>query len=149
MLAFAGRSRTLPRGHVESRAAGEKWARRRSAMYLTYAVERLLDTGWTPDQTAELDHLPDGRPFPSVLGVQQEFAKVGLELRIKQNLIFNCYRATWGPSGETLDDHTPADERHGTVIGSCQREASVYALAQLREALREQQLAGRRAAFAD
>jgi hypothetical protein len=116
---------------------------------LTYAVERLLDTGWTPDQTAELDHLPDGRPFPSVLGVQQEFAKVGLELRIKQNLIFNCYRATWGPAGEPLDDHTPADERHGTVIGSCPREASVYALAQLREGLREQQLAGRRPALAD
>lgn len=111
-------------------------------MYLTYAVERLLDSGWSPDQSAELDHLPDGRPFPSLLGVQREFAQHGLELRIKQNLIFNCYRATWGPSGELLDDSTPADERHGTVIGACQREAAVYALAQLREVLAERQLVG-------
>ena len=109
---------------------------------LTYAVERLLDTGWTPEQAAELDHLPDGRPFPSQLGVQQEFAKLGLELRIKQNLIFNCYRATWGPAGEPLSDHTPADERHGTVVGACQREAAVYALAQLRETVAERHLVG-------
>ena len=110
--------------------------------HLTYAVERLLDTGWTPDQPIEIDHLPDGRPFPSLLGVQQEFARHGLELRIKQNLIFNCYRATWGPAGEILSDSTPADERHGTVIGACQREAAVYALAQLREAAAERQLVG-------
>ena len=111
-------------------------------MNLTYAVERLLDTGWTPDHAAELDHLPDGRPFPSLLGIQHEFASLGLELRVKQNLIFNCYRATWGPTGEQLSDSTPADERHGTVIGSCQREAAVYALAQLREAAAERQLVG-------
>jgi hypothetical protein len=111
-------------------------------MNLTYAVERLLDTGWTPDYTADLDRLPDGRPFPSVLGVQHEFARAGLELRIKQNLIFNCYRATWAPVGEPLNDATPADDRHGTVIGACQREASVYALAQLRNAEAERQLIG-------
>lgn len=111
-------------------------------MNLTYAVERLLDTGWTPECAADLDHLPDGRPFPSVLGVQQEFAHAGLELRIKQNLIFNCYRATWAPAGEALDDATPADDRHGTVVGACQREAAVYALAQLRTAEAERQLVG-------
>ena len=109
-------------------------------MNLTYAVERLLDTGWTPDYAANLDRLPDGRPFPSVLGVQHEFARAGLELRIKQNLIFNCYRATWHPVGEPLDQNAEADEHHGTVVGTCEKEAAVYALAQLRIAQAERQL---------
>jgi hypothetical protein len=65
--------------------------------------------------------------------VQREFAHAGLELSVKHNLMFGCYRATWGPVGEPLDPSHAADERHGTVIGSCEREASVYALAQLRE----------------
>ena len=109
---------------------------------LTYAVDRLLETGWSPDEQLDLDRLPDGRRFPSVLGVQREFARAGLELRIKQNLMFTCYRATWGPIGEPLDDDRAADERHGTVIGACEREAAVYALAQLRAAQLEHQLAG-------
>ena len=103
-------------------------------MNLTYAVERLLETGWLPGDAIDLDRLPDGRPFPSVLAVQREFARAGLELSVKHNLMFGCYRATWGPVGEPLDPSHAADERHGTVIGSCEREASVYALAQLREA---------------
>jgi len=110
-------------------------------MNLTYAVDRLLETGWTAEQPLDFDRLPDGRRFPSVLAVQQEFARAGLELAIKQNLIFNCYRATWGPLGEPLDDNRAADERHGTVVGNCEREAAVYALAQLREAQVERQLA--------
>ena len=110
-------------------------------MNLTYAVERLLETGWTPAGQLDLEPLPDGRRFPSVLAVQREFARAGLELAIKQNLIFNCYRATWGPLGEPLDDSRAADERHGTVVGTCEREAAVYALAQLREAEAEVQLA--------
>ena len=103
-------------------------------MNLTYAVERLLETGWTADDALDLEHLPDRRPFPSVLAVQREFARAGLELSIKQNLVFGCYRATWAPAGEPLDPAHAADERHGTVIGACQREAAVYALAQLRAA---------------
>lgn len=110
-------------------------------MNLTYAVDRLIDTGWTPDASFDLDVLPDGRRYPSVLAVQQVFARAGLELRIKQNLMFSCYRATWAPIGEPLDDEHLSDERHGTVIGSCEREAAVYALAQLREAVRERELA--------
>ena len=103
-------------------------------MNLTYAVDRLIDTGWTPSDEADLDRLPDGRSFPSVLTVQREFARAGLELSIKHNMVFGCYRATWGPAGDPLDPSHAADERHGTVIGSCDREAAVYALAQLREA---------------
>jgi hypothetical protein len=106
--------------------------------HLEYAVERLLETGWSPADE-ELDHLPDGRPFPSVMSVQREFARRGLELAIKHNLVFGCHRASWAPAGET---HTigQTDEFHGTVIGACDREAAVYALAQLRLAEVERQL---------
>ena len=110
-------------------------------MNLTYAVDRLLETGWSPEEALDLERLPDGRRFPSVLAVQRDFTRAGLELAIKQNLMFNCYRATWGPLGEPLDDRRAADDRHGTVVGTCQREAAVYALAQLREALVERHLA--------
>src|SRR5215212_12203757 len=110
-------------------------------MNLTYAVKRLYDSGWAPANADDLERLPDGRRFPSVLAVQREFARSGLELAIKHNLVFNCYRSTWGPIGAPLDPAHAADERHGTVIGACEREAAVYALAQLREAQAERQLA--------
>lgn len=110
-------------------------------MNLTYAVERLLETGWTSSMAMDLDRLPDGRRYPSVLAVQREFARAGLELSIKQNLMFGCYRATWAPVGEPLDPAAQTDDRHGTVVGDCDREAAVYALAQLRSAQVEQQLA--------
>jgi hypothetical protein len=109
-------------------------------MNLAYAVDRLLDVGWLYTGDLDVEHLPDGRPFPSVLGVQREFSKAGLELSIKHNLIFNCYRATWAPVGEPIDPSHAADERHGTVVGACQREAGVYALAQLKAAQAEYQL---------
>ena len=88
----------------------------------------------------DADHLPDGRAFPSVLAAQRDFARAGLELSIKQNLMFNCYRATWAPVGEPLDERHAADDGHGTVVGACPREAAVYALAQLRAAQAERQL---------
>jgi len=108
-------------------------------MNLMYAVERLLDTGWCPSGE-ELERLPDGRPYPSVLTVQREFGRAGLELSIKHNMVFGCYRATWSPAGEpaSMDQN---DARHGTVIGACEREAAVYSLAQLREAQAEHELA--------
>lgn len=101
-------------------------------MNLDYAVDRLYDAGWTPSAQQELETLPDGRAFPSVLAIQHEFARAGLELAIKHNLMFACYHATWAPVGEPLDPAHAADARHGTVIGACEREAAVYALAQLR-----------------
>jgi hypothetical protein len=110
-------------------------------MNLNYAVDRLYETGWQPDPTMALDTLPDGRPFPSVLATQREFARAGMELRIKHNLMFSCYRATWGPIGEPPDDGKAADERHGTVVAACEREAAVYAFAQLRGVDQERPLA--------
>jgi len=92
-------------------------------MNLTYAVDRLYQTGWMPTADRELDRLPDGRSFPTVSAVKREFSRAGVELNIKHTPAFNCYRATWNS---------------GTVIGSCEREAAVYALAHLREAHTEQ-----------
>ncbi len=111
-------------------------------MNLDYAVDRLYAAGWTPEDPMDCESLVDGRKFPSVLAVQREFSRAGLELAIKHNMVFNCYRATWAPAGQALDPSHAADERHGTVVGACEREASVYALAQLRAAQVEHQLAG-------
>lgn len=99
-------------------------------MNLQYAVDRLYEVGWMPETGMELERLPDGRRYPSVMAIQKEFMGLGLDLAIKHNMIFNCYRATWCPDGEEHDTH-PADARHGTVIGACEREAAVYSLAQL------------------
>src|SRR5436309_63274 len=103
-------------------------------MNLTYAVDRLYQSGWTPagdEEGGELELLPDGRRFPSIRAVQREFARAGLQLSIKHTPQFSCYRSIWSPSGEMPG---------GTVIGACEREAAVYALAQLREARAEQLL---------
>ena len=102
-------------------------------MNLTYAVERLLDTGWSPAEfDGDLERMPDGLSYPTVDAIRREFARAGMELSLKQNFMFNCCRATWAPAGETIDPDHAQDERHGTVVGSCEREAAVYALAQLR-----------------
>jgi hypothetical protein len=125
---------------VGGQIGGGRW--KEHEMNLTYAVDRLLEAGWLPSDQVDLERLPDGRSYPSIAGVKGEFARVGLQLSIKHNLMFNCYRATWAPSGERLDPSHVADERHGTVVGACEREAAVYALAQLRAAQAELQLAG-------
>jgi hypothetical protein len=109
-------------------------------MELAFAVERLLETGWTHEGEGELDHLPDGRPFPSIWAIQRIFAQAGLELTIKRHLIFNCFRAAWAPVDESPETPTEAGEHRGDVVGSCEREAAVYALAQLRTAQSARQL---------
>jgi hypothetical protein len=110
-------------------------------MNLDYAVERLYEAGWKPTPQCEQESLPDGRRYPSIIATQREFTRVGLELQIKHNLMFNCYYAIWGPAGHPMDPDREADEAHGTVIGACAREAAVYALAQLRESRVDRQLA--------
>ena len=52
-----------------------------------------------------------------MLAVQKEFSDLGLELTIKHNLVFGCYRASWAPAGQA---HAigQTDESHGTVIGA-------------------------------
>jgi hypothetical protein len=84
-------------------------------MSLNYAVDRLYEVGWTPSGT-EIQTLPDGRVYPTVNGVKKEFSDAGLSLSLKQTPKFNCVQATW---------------KSGTVVGTSEAEAAVYALAQL------------------
>jgi hypothetical protein len=102
-------------------------------MNLDYAVDRLYEAGWLPSGDSAVERSGDGRWYPTIAAVVREFAAAGMQLSIKHNLMFSCYRATWGPKGEGLDVDHVADEKHGTVVGSCEREAAVYALAQLKE----------------
>jgi hypothetical protein len=110
-------------------------------MNLDYAVDRLYEAGWLPAGDTAVERLPDGRWYPTLMAVVREFSSLGLQLSIKHNLMFSCYRATWAPQDEPIDVDHAADERHGTVIGSCEREAAVYALAQLRSSAGVRQLA--------
>ena len=110
-------------------------------MNLDYAVDRLYEAGWLPTADTAVERLPDGRWFPALAAIQREFASAGLQISIKHNIMFNCYRATWAPAKERLDVDHDADERHGTVVGSCEREAAVYALAQLRSSQGVRQIA--------
>jgi hypothetical protein len=104
-------------------------------MNLTYAVERLLETGWSAHTERDLGRLPDGRAYPSVAAIRHAFAGAGLALELKHNFMFDCCRAAWAPNGEQPDPDHAEDERHGTVVGSDETEAAVYALAQLRGSL--------------
>ena len=106
-------------------------------MNLTYAVDRLYDSGWQPEEDstdAPLERLPDARLYPSVPAVVREFAEAGFALTVRHTPAFNCYRATWAP----IDADAEGDVLTGTVIGTSEREAAVYALAQLRAARSEQ-----------
>jgi len=102
-------------------------------MNLEYSVEKLYDTGWQPETPASpggakegLERLPNGRLYPSVLKIQEIFAASGYELAIRYVQLFDCFRAVW-------TDRTGAAA--GAVVGSDEREAAVYALAQLRKSL--------------
>ena len=97
-------------------------------MNLEFSVDKLYETGWQPDPQVGapltgLERLPDGRLYPSVLKIQEIFAAAGFELAIRYVQLFDCYRAVW-------TDSTGAAA--GAVVGSDDREAAVYALAQLR-----------------
>lgn len=90
-------------------------------MAIEYAAERLYQTGWQPDDS-EIAFAPDGTPLPTVDAVRRAFARSGVTLFLKQNLMFGCYAATWGDGA--------------TAIGATELEAAVMALAQHREAQR-------------
>ena len=96
-------------------------------MNLECSVDKLYENGWRAEDahvtpSNGLERLPDGRLYPSALKVQAIFASRGYELAIRYVQLFDCYRAVW-------TDSTGAAV--GAVVGSDEREASVYALAQL------------------
>jgi hypothetical protein len=95
-------------------------------MNITFAVERLYETGWLPSSDIDLDKLPSGLRYPTVSAVRKVFADAGATLSLKPHLMFGCWRAEWSSLNS-------GDELKGTVIGSSEAEAAVYALANLRE----------------
>jgi hypothetical protein len=95
-------------------------------MNLAFSVEKLYETGWQPKDVAGCERLEDGRLYPSVLQVQQSFAAAGFDLAIRHVQLFDCYRAVWMDS---------AGVAAGAVVGADEREAAVYALAQLRRTM--------------
>lgn len=100
-------------------------------MNLDFSVDKLYETGWQPEpgataKTPGMERLPDGRLYPSVLKIQELFAAQGYELAIRYVQLFDCYRAVW-------TDGTGAAA--GAVVGADEREAAVYALAQLRKTI--------------
>jgi hypothetical protein len=103
-------------------------------MNLDYAVDRLYESGWFPVFGEEqYEALSDGRQYPSVDAIRREFESAGLTLNIKHNMMYNCHRATWAPAAEPDDAPPAGDARRGTVVGSSEHEAAVFALAQFRE----------------
>ena len=95
-------------------------------MNLEFSVDKLYETGWHAEEgkTAGMERLPDGRFYPSLLKIQELFAGAGFELAIRYVQLFDCYRAVW------IDRSGAAA---GAVVGADEREAAVYALAQLRK----------------
>ena len=97
-------------------------------MNLEFSVDKLYETGWQPDAASGgagsgMERLADGRLYPSVPKIQEIFAAAGFELAIRYVQLFDCFRAVW-------TDRSGAAA--GAVVGSDEREAAVYALAQLR-----------------
>lgn len=92
-------------------------------MGLDFALDELYATGWSNLDTAGCLYHKDGRAYPGVARVQQEFAAAGFDLTIQHAAPYNCYRATWTASGGT---------GAGAVVGHSESEAAVFALAHLR-----------------
>lgn len=95
-------------------------------MGITFALDELYATGWSPMDTSGCEHAEDGRWFPTPETVGREFAAAGCSLRVTHIQLFDCYRAEWS------DDQGRAS---GAVVGQSEHEATVYALSQLRRAL--------------
>lgn len=95
-------------------------------MGLEFAVDQLYSTGWSALDTRGCGRLTDGRAYPELERVEQEFAEAGFSLTIRHVQLFDCYRAEWRDS---------AGDAAGSVVGHTDAEAAVYALSQMRRAL--------------
>ena len=93
-------------------------------MGLDFAIDELYATGWSALDTAGCES-EGGRWIPSVERVRREFEAQGLSLSVTHVQLFGCFRAEWADSAGV-----PA----GSVVGQSEREAVLYAFAQLRRA---------------
>lgn len=94
-------------------------------MGLDFAIEELYASGWSTLDSTGCGCAPDGRLFPGLERIRQEFAAAGYDLTIRRIDLFDCFRAEWRlPSGQAV----------GAVVGREEPEAAVYALASMRRA---------------
>lgn len=95
-------------------------------MGLDFAIDELYATGWSDLDSAGCEYHTDGRVFPRLERIQEEFAAAGKSLSLRHVELFNCYRAEWRDGAGAME---------GAVVGHSASEASVYALSQLRRSL--------------
>lgn len=95
-------------------------------MGLDFAIDELYATGWTAMDSAGCEHHTDGRPFPTVQRVAQEFLAAGFRLSLRHVQLFDCFRAEW---------HDSSGQIAGAVVGGTESEAAVFALSQMRRSL--------------
>ncbi len=94
-------------------------------MELDFAVDQLYSTGWSALDTRGCGRLPDGRAYPELERIEQEFTAAGFQLNTKHIQLFDCYRAEW---------QEISGEASGSVVGHTIDEAGVFALSQMRRA---------------
>jgi hypothetical protein len=95
-------------------------------MGLDFAIDELYATGWSVLDPAGCLRHDDGRSYPAVPRVQQEFASAGFDFSLRHVQLFDCYRAEWRDGSGSAA---------GAVVGRSEAEAAVYALSQLRRRL--------------
>jgi hypothetical protein len=95
-------------------------------MGLDFAIDELYASGWNDLDSTGCTHHLDGRAFPLVERVRDEFRAAGFSLQLKHVQLFDCYRAEWADG---------AGKTQGAIVGQSEIEAAVYALSQLRRNL--------------
>lgn len=95
-------------------------------MGLNFAIDELKCTGWSDLDSAGCTFDADGRAYPTVERVRQEFHAAGYEVVVSHADKFGCYQAEWRSVG--------ADDE-GSAVGLTEAEAAVFALAKLRRKL--------------
>ncbi len=95
-------------------------------MGLDFAIDELYATGWSALDSSGCSHHTDGRAYPSVGRIAEEFRAGGFELALRFVQLFDCYRAEWKDSSGSAA---------GAVVGHSEAEAAVYALSQMRRQL--------------
>ncbi len=94
-------------------------------MGLDVAIDELYASGWSALDTQGCGHHDDGRFFPGIDRICEEFRTLGYTLTLRHVQLFDCYRAEW------TDEQGRA---MGAVVGQTETEAAVYALSQVRRA---------------
>jgi hypothetical protein len=92
-------------------------------MGLDFAIDELYASGWQALDSAGCKHHADGRVYPEVTRVRDEFGRAGYDLAIRHIQLFDCFRAEWRDQGGAAA---------GAVVGRTEPEAAVYALSQMR-----------------